>query len=169
MNILIRLFIFGTIFVLILATLNLYSGGFDVLRWAVFVSGLALIYTTYRNRTVGWIIVFAVITIVFNPFYQFLHLEKEVWRIVDIFVIGAFSIFLWCYYSFYKKGLQFERYVASLFPRNIWVIADRTKDSSKKTWAFGRIRYQPRFYFSAHHDWKNDSGRVQVSLLFLQG
>ncbi|MEK7554289.1 MAG: DUF6804 family protein [Patescibacteria group bacterium] len=117
MNILTRLFIFGTIFVLILVTLNLYSGGFDVLRWAVFVSGLALIYTTYLNRTIGWIIVFAAITIVFNPFYQFLHLEKEVWRGVDVFVIATFSVFLWRYYAIKKKGNQFEEYISSLFPK----------------------------------------------------
>lgn len=132
MNILTRLFIFGTIFVLILTTLNLYSGGFDVLRWAVFVSGLALIYTTYRNRTIGWIIIFAAITIVFNPFYQFLHLKKEIWRGVDVFVIVAFSVFLWRYYAIKKKGNQFEEYISSLFPKKIWVVADRTKDSTKK-------------------------------------
>ena len=126
MNILIRFFILGTIFVLVLAALNLYSGGFDVLRWAVFISGLALIYITYRSRTIGWMIVFAAISIAFNPFYQFLHLEKGVWRGADVFVIAAFSIFFWRYYGLYKKGLQFERHVSSLFPRNIWVIADRT-------------------------------------------
>ena len=147
MNVLTRLFIFGTIFVLILATLNLYSGGFDVLRWAVFISSLALIYITHRSRTTGWIIVFAAIAIVFNPFYQLLHLEKEIWRGVDVFVIAAFSIFLWRYYGWYKKGLRFERYVSSLFPRNIWVIVDRTKDSSKKLGRLVESDTNPDFTF----------------------
>ena len=132
MNVLTRLFIFGTIFVLVLATLNLYSGSFDVLRWAVFISGLALIYTIYRSGTIGWVIVFTAISIVFNPFYQFLNLEKNIWRGVDVFVIVTFSIFLYRYYGLYKKGVEFEKYVSSLFPHDIWVIVDRTKDSSKK-------------------------------------
>jgi len=143
-------FIFGTIFVLVLATLNLYSGDFNVLRWAVFISGLALIYTTYRSRAtrVGWIIVFAAISIVFNPFYPFLHLDKEVWRVVDVFVIAAFSIFLWhYYYGLYKKGVQFENYVSSLFPPNIWVIADRTKDSSRKLRRLVESDTNPDFTF----------------------
>lgn len=147
MNALIRFFIFGTIFVLILATLNFYSGGFDVLRWSVLVSSLALIHITYRSRATGWIIVFGAIAIVFNPFYRFLHLTKDVWRWVDIFVIAAFSIFLWRYNDFYKKGLQFERYVSSLFPSNIWVIADRTKDSSKKLGRFVESDTNPDFTF----------------------
>ncbi len=79
--------------------------------------------------------------------YQFLHLEKEVWRGVDIFVIVAFSVFLWRYYSVYKKGLQFERYISFLFPHNIWVIADRTKDSSKKLGRLVESDTNPDFTF----------------------
>lgn len=147
MNILVRFFIFGTILILMLATLNLYSGGFDVLRWAVFASSLALIHVSNRSCTVGWIIIFAAIAIIFNPFYQFLHLTKEVWRGADVFVIMVFSVFFWRYYGLYKKGLRFERYVSSLFPNNIWVIADRTKDSSKKLGRLVESDANPDFTF----------------------
>lgn len=147
MNILIRLFIFGTILILALASLNIYSGGFDVLRWAVFVSSLAFIYTTCRSRAIAWIIAFAAIAAAFNPFYHFLYLTKDAWRILDIFVVAAFSIFFWRYYGFYNKGLQFEKYVSSLFPSNIWVIADRTKDSSKKLGRFVESDTNPDFTF----------------------
>ena len=142
-----RFFIFFTIFILILATFNLYKGDFDFLRWTVFLSCLVLIHTTYRSKVTGWMIVFIVISIIFNPFYQFLHFEKEIWRGIDIFVIIGFSIFLQRYYSRYAKGLQFERYISTLFPSNIWVITDRTKDSSKKLKRLVESDTNPDFTF----------------------
>lgn len=145
MNNLTRLFIFGTAFALLFAALNLYNGDFGVLRWTVFISGLILAYAAYQSH-VWWFIVFATITILFNPFYQFLALTKETWQEMDILAAAVFSIFITSEETGtktslknkqdeenYKKGIDFEEFVSStLFPKNIWAIEDRTKDSSKK-------------------------------------
>jgi len=68
---------------------------------------------------------------VFNPIIPLYLKSINAWRIIDLMAALAFGVFLWRYYDYYGKGYQFENYIASLFPTNVWVIADKTRDFSR--------------------------------------
>lgn len=122
------------VLVLVSAALGLYEGSFLLLKLAVFAVSLVFALVTYIGRKYVWIGFFGIVALLFNPIAS-IHLDFQMWRVVDVVAALGFSFFLWNYYNSYGKGYQFEDYVASLFPAYEWVIADKTRDYSKK---FGR-------------------------------
>lgn len=130
-EIILRILIWGVVIILLVASAGLYQGNFAILRWAVSLSGVALAYTVYQSRKFYWLFVFIAAIIIFNPIIP-LHLYSvNIWRVIDLITAVAFGTFLWSYYNYYRKGYQFEKYIALLFPTDIWVIVDKTRDFSK--------------------------------------
>jgi hypothetical protein len=93
-----------------------------------------LALTAYRGRKYVWVSLFALIAVTFNPLYP-MNMSASLWRIIDAAAALVYAFFLWHYYDPYGKGYRFESYVSSLFPAYEWVIADKTRDFSRK---FGR-------------------------------
>lgn len=130
-QIILRIVIWGVVATLLVASIGLYRGDFTILRWAVSVSGVALAYTAYRSRKIYWLSAFIIAVLIFNPVIPLYIHNVTIWRVIDLVVAAVFGLFLWRYYDYYGKGYSFENYVASLFPTNIWVIADKTRDFSR--------------------------------------
>lgn len=125
----------ANVLVLLIATLGLYEGSFLLLRSVVFIVSIVFIMVTHIGRKRIWVCFFGLIALLFNPILP-PHLSFQVWRVIDAMAALGYAFFLWNYYNSYGKGYQFEDYVASLFPSYEWVIADKTRDYSKK---FGRV------------------------------
>ncbi len=130
-EIILRVLIWGVIIILLAASVGLYQGDFAILRWAVSLSGIALAYTVYQSRKFYWLFVFIVAIIIFNPIIPLYLYSMNIWRVIDFMTAIIFGTFLWRYYDYYGKGYQFEKYIALLFPTDIWVIVDKTRDFSK--------------------------------------
>lgn len=130
-EVVIRILTWLIIATLLVAAAGLYQGDFTVLRWLVSLTGIVLIYTAYRSRKIYWILAFIGAIILFNPIVPIYLRNVEIWRILDLIVAAVFGVFLWLYYDTFRKGYRFESYVASLFPGDIWVIVDKTRDFSK--------------------------------------
>lgn len=126
-----RLVGWATVVLLVLAATGIYKYGFFFLKLEIFAASLALMYVSYRGNKHIWPWFFGLVAVLFNPFFP-IHLSYDVWRVIDVVIALVFSFFLWNYYDSYGKGYSFEDYIASLFPSYDWVIADKTRDYSKK-------------------------------------
>ena len=129
--VILRIFTWGVAIILLVASAGLYRGDFTILRWVVSMAGIILAYTAYRSKKYYWLFVFIVAAAVFNPIIPLYLRSISAWRVIDLIAAIAFGVFLWRYYDYYGKGYQFENYIASLFPTNVWVIADKTRDFSR--------------------------------------
>jgi hypothetical protein len=60
-------------------------GFFKLLRWVVCGTAVYLSWLAYESEKKGWIWVFGLIALVFNPLIP-LHLGRNLWRVVDLLV-----------------------------------------------------------------------------------
>ena len=117
-------FLFGL--ALDISYINLY-----VAKLTIFVSSIYLFVVAVRTREKIWLIFFATTALFLNPVYEVLQITKSNWRIVDLVIAIGFILFFYRYYDSYRKGSNFEKFVANLFPPDMWVIEDWTKDKSR--------------------------------------
>lgn len=111
---------------------NLLALKFPLAKFVIFCGAILFLAISVRGRKKFWAPFFALILIIFNPFYAIINFSLNDLRI-SYFVVAAISAgFVWGYYSTYRKGAMFENFVADMFPDGIWTIVDRTKDYSKK-------------------------------------
>ncbi len=69
---------------LFLAVLQLPIGYYKLLRVAIFIGSIIMIIHYIKN--IPWIIVFALIAVLFNPIYPFYLYQKSKWIPIDILV-----------------------------------------------------------------------------------
>ena len=127
---------FGIAYLLFGAGFGWFKTDLNLLRWYVSVWCLFLAIRTFIGKNFAWSSLFAVILVIFNPLFRFFNYTKSAWQMLDIATAILLIIFVFNYYRRYAKGVRFEIYASRLFPASNWVIADRTKDTSKK---FGRL------------------------------
>lgn len=82
---------------LFIATANLPIGFYTLLRIAVSIGAVVVIVKEFENGISLWVIVFGLITILFNPIIPVFFNEKSVWLPIDIitgllFLIKLFTI-----------------------------------------------------------------------------
>jgi len=98
----------------------------------VFFAILYLLVIAYKTLQYEWLVFFFVSSILLNPLISPVTLSHSWWRLVDVVVALGIALFYYRYDDGYRKGAQFENFVCSLFPSELWIIEDRTKDWSKK-------------------------------------
>jgi len=121
----------GISFLLLGAAFGWFKTDFNLLRWYVSIFSFLLAWITFDSKNWRWFYGFLIIILIFNPFFRFFSLSKLGWQIIDIITCAFLSFFVFDYYRAYAKGIRFEKYISNLFPKNLWVLTDRTKDSSK--------------------------------------
>jgi len=84
-----------SIILLLIATLNLPYGYYTFLRIAITISAIYLANIAYKTKKDNWVILMGIVAVLFNPIFP-IHLDKELWVIIDIIVAGLFllSIFM---------------------------------------------------------------------------
>lgn len=125
------------VFWLILAGLGIYqenllASKFPLARFVIFCGTLLFLVISFKGKKRFWTPFFAVVLVIFNPFYFIFDFSQENLKISYLLVAFVSALFVWRYYSTYKKGSLFEKFVSDRFPDGIWTIVDRTKDSTKK-------------------------------------
>jgi len=65
-------------------------GFFTLLRFVVFASSAYIAWMAYETQKEKWVWIFGFIVVLFNPFI-IIHLDREIWSIVDM-VVGVFMI-----------------------------------------------------------------------------
>lgn len=126
--------IFSTLSVVVLFALSIgWKAGYilPVAKFVVFISVCYLAVVSHRTKERFWLLFFIVSAIIFNPIFSF-DFEYSVWRIIDALIAIGIAWFFRSYYDSYRKGWAFERFVASLFPKEAWVMEDWTKDKSHR-------------------------------------
>jgi len=102
-----------------------------LLKIDAFALGLIFAFIQYKRRQHFYAVAFLLIALIFNPFAP-LHLDRKIWQLIDLTSAVLFAVFAWQYLENYEKGKHFQDFIESLFPREIWHIADKTKDFSQK-------------------------------------
>lgn len=82
---------------LIIATLALPYAYYMFLRVIILACGGLIIYKTYQSKKSELLVIFVIITLVFNPFLP-LSLKKESWVMIDLLSASMFF-----YYGFFTK------------------------------------------------------------------
>jgi len=86
-----------SVIMLLLAIPAIWPYGYYILlRWIVTASALFLIWISYEIRKQLWLILMVMLAILFNPIAP-IHLDKEIWVIIDfvaavLFLISIFGI-----------------------------------------------------------------------------
>lgn len=95
-----NIFIFITLLLLILIIasnifdFNIHYGFFTFLRWTVTISSVGIGYKIFtRTPKSTWIILFALIAILFNPLAP-IQMERDVWQVVDFVVFLIMFVYL---------------------------------------------------------------------------
>lgn len=64
---------------------------YQFLRWATAIASFYLAYSAYKNKKVGWVWIFAIIGILFNPIIPF-YLDREAWQFFNLVVAIIYFI-----------------------------------------------------------------------------
>lgn len=81
--------------ILLLAIPTWWPYGFYILlRWAIFISSIAVAYGFYKSKISAWTLIFGAVAFLFNPIAP-IYLSKSTWVIFDF--IGAILFFLAAY------------------------------------------------------------------------
>lgn len=89
-----RIAVIVSVVMLLLAVPSLFPYGyFQLLRWAVAGTAIYSGYLSYGLGKKEWLWVMAVVAVLFNPIAP-IHLDKEVWVVVDVAVAILFLISL---------------------------------------------------------------------------
>ena len=67
-------------------------GYYTLLRIAVTIGAIAVIIQEFENIITPWIIIFAIIAILFNPIIPFYLHEKNTWVVIDLVLAILFGI-----------------------------------------------------------------------------
>ena len=62
---------------------------YSLLRVVICVSAGYLSFLIFNKNKEGWGLSFAIIAVLFNPFFP-IHLEKEIWAVLDVLVAVIF-------------------------------------------------------------------------------
>lgn len=83
-------------------------GYYFFLRWMVTIVAAIICYMSYEQekRTSMWIA--GIIAVLFNPVIP-IHLDKEIWKVIDMITAGVFCIFV-IIFLIPKKEKSVERY-----------------------------------------------------------
>lgn len=65
-------------------------GFFTLLRFVVFASSAYVAYMAYEAQKEKWVWIFGFLAVLFNPFIV-IHLDREIWSIIDL-IVGVFMI-----------------------------------------------------------------------------
>lgn len=65
-------------------------GFFTLLRFVVFASSAYIAYMSYEEKKEKWIWIFGFLAVLFNPFIK-IHLDREIWIVIDL-IVGVFMI-----------------------------------------------------------------------------
>ena len=57
---------------------------YDLLRVSIFGAGVLAAYKNYEEDNKSWVMVFAIIAIIFNPFIPLYIYDKFAWLIIDL-------------------------------------------------------------------------------------
>jgi FtsH-binding integral membrane protein len=68
---------------------------YQFLRWAIMIIGVYSAYLSYENKRIGWVWIFGIMAILFNPIIPF-YLSKDTWQMFDfagaiVFVVSLFD------------------------------------------------------------------------------
>lgn len=126
-----KIFTFLAVALLFCLALDITYINLYIAKLTISVSAIYLFVVAARTREKIWLIFFALTAIFLNPVYDVLKLTKTDWRIIDLVIAVGFILFFYRYYDSYRKGSNFEKFVANLFPPEMWVIEDWTKDKSR--------------------------------------
>lgn len=103
-----RNFIFFSVRIIVAFLLFWAIGGhgysyYNLLRIIVFVASIYGIYKAIKIKKIGWIWIFGLICLIFNPIAK-VELEKDYWIIIDT-ITGTFFIFSIFFFNI-KKNLN---------------------------------------------------------------
>jgi len=76
---------------LFIAIADLPSGYYTLLRIAVTFGAICLIITEFEKGISFWLILYAIISIVFNPIIPIYLYDKESWLVIDL-IVGLFFL-----------------------------------------------------------------------------
>ncbi|MCX6739567.1 MAG: hypothetical protein NT098_06005 [Candidatus Parcubacteria bacterium] len=138
---------FGIAYLLFGVGFGWFKTDLNLLRWYVSIWCLFLAVQTFVGKNFAWSSLFTIILVVFNPLFRVFNYTKSTWQMFDVVTAILLVIFVVNYYRRYAKGLRFEIYTSRLFPTDKWVIADRTKDTSKKLGRLVESDMHPDFVF----------------------
>jgi hypothetical protein len=65
-------------------------GFFTLLRFVVFASSAYVAWMAYEAQKERWIWIFGFLAVLFNPFIV-IHLDREIWSVIDL-IVGVFMI-----------------------------------------------------------------------------
>ena len=65
-------------------------GFFTMLRFVVFTSSAYVAWMAYEAQKEKWVWIFGFLAVLFNPFIV-IHLDREIWSIIDL-IVGVFMI-----------------------------------------------------------------------------
>ncbi|TFB08173.1 hypothetical protein E3V08_05140 [Candidatus Atribacteria bacterium MT.SAG.1] len=81
-----------SIIMLLLAIPTFWPYGYYILlRWAITISALFLLWLAYESKKTFWLFLMGMIAILFNPIIP-IHLDKETWVIIDVIVAVIFLV-----------------------------------------------------------------------------
>ena len=65
-------------------------GFFTLLRFVVFAATAYVAWMAYEAQKEKWVWIFGFLAVLFNPFIV-IHLDREIWSIIDL-IVGVFMI-----------------------------------------------------------------------------
>jgi hypothetical protein len=77
---------------LLLGVVSMPPGYYPFLRIIVFVSAIIAMYTNYELKESGWLLVFGVVALIFNPIAPLYLYDKTIWAAIDLVCGIAFII-----------------------------------------------------------------------------
>ena len=81
-----KIAVIASVIMLLLAVPSLFPYGyFQLLRWVVAGTAVYSGYLSYKLNNKAWIWVMGIIAVLFNPIVP-IHLEKEMWVVIDVIV-----------------------------------------------------------------------------------
>ena len=114
---------------LLVAALGFYPH-YALLKSLLFFLFIGLTLVSYLQHYRAFSLSFALLAVLFNPFVQ-ASMPRELWIVLDVIFIGWLAVYVFWATNSYQKGTRFEKFVASLFPEDKFVIIDRTRDNGK--------------------------------------
>lgn len=124
-----KLLAFFCTVMLLIAAFGFYPH-YTLLKTGLFFLFIGLSLVSYLQHYKSFSISFVLLAILFNPFFP-ADLPREIWIVLDlVFALWLGFYVIWTTDS-YQKGARFEKFVASLFPEDKFVIIDRTRDNGK--------------------------------------
>ncbi len=140
-----KLLTIAGIILLVMAALG-FIQSYVLLRWDIMGLSIILMHLSITSRRYWWAGVFIIFILLFNPIYP-PKLTRFEWQIIDVTLIIVLLLWLWDYFTAYRKGVLFEKFVLAEFPKEHWVVVESTMDLHKKIKRFVESDGNPDFLF----------------------